>query len=188
MEPLQPTVAINPREFRNCCGRFATGVTVVTVEHDGLVHGMTANGFLSVSLEPPLIAVSIGHRTRLHTLLPQTMRYGISILSESQTALSGHFAGRPDETLAIPFIRQHDMPLLGNAVAHLVARVVDVHPVGDHTLYIGQVEYLSYEDKRPLLFFGGAYNQLKADPKPQHSMWHDNELFFYPAPDLLSGD
>jgi flavin reductase (DIM6/NTAB) family NADH-FMN oxidoreductase RutF len=172
---------VDSREFRNCCGRFATGITVVTTEVDGMVHGMTVNGFMSVSLHPPLIVVSVGHQTRLHELLPHSSRYGVSILSEGQLPLSNHFAGRPDDTLEIPFIRKHETPLLDGAVAHMAARVVDAHEAGDHTLYIGEVEYLQYEDGRPLLYYAGGYNHLKADPKPEHMHWHDNELFFFPV-------
>jgi flavin reductase (DIM6/NTAB) family NADH-FMN oxidoreductase RutF len=112
------------------------------------------------------------------------MRYGISILSEGQLAFSNHFAGRPDDTLEIPFIRKHDMPLLDGAVAHMVARVVDAHEAGDHTLYIGEVEYLNYFDARPLLYYAGGYNHLKADPKPEHLHWQDNEVFFFPVSEL----
>lgn len=173
--------SIDSREFRSCCGRFATGITIVTTQVDDATHGMTANGFMSVSLQPPLIAVSIGHHTRLHQLLPQSMRYGVSILAESQLPFSNHFAGRPDDTLEIPFIVEAGMPVLDGALAHLVARVVDAHEAGDHTLYIGEVEYLSYRDGRPLLYFVGGYNQLKADPKPDHTLWHDNEVFFFPT-------
>jgi len=181
---MNPNGVIDSREFRNCSGRFATGITIVTTEAEGLPHGMTVNGFMSVSLQPPLIVVSISHNTRLHQLLPQTMRYGVSILDESQLAFSNHFAGRPDDTLEIPFVRKHDMPLLGGALAHMVARVVDAHEAGDHTLYIGEVEYLNYLDGRPLLYYAGGYNHLKADPKPEHMHWQDNELFFFPVSGL----
>jgi flavin reductase (DIM6/NTAB) family NADH-FMN oxidoreductase RutF len=173
---------IDSREFRNCCGRFATGITVVTTQVDNTVHGMTANGFMSVSLQPPLIAVSIAHHTRLHQFLSQSLRYGVSILDESQLAFSNHFAGRPDDTLQIPFILKAEMPLLENALAHLVARVVDMHAVGDHTVFIGEVEYLNYRNGRPLLYYAGGYNHLKADPQPDHATWYDNELFFFPVP------
>jgi flavin reductase (DIM6/NTAB) family NADH-FMN oxidoreductase RutF len=173
--------AIDSREFRNCCGRFATGVTIVTTRVDGVVHGMTANGFLSVSLQPPLIAVSVSHNSRLHQLLPQSMRYGLSILEESQLIYSNHFAGRPDDVLAIPFVEKSEMALLDGALAHMVARVVDAHPAGDHSLYIAEVEYLHYQHGRPLVYYVGGYNQLKADPKPDHAFWHDNEVFFFPV-------
>ncbi len=179
---MSPSVEIDSREFRNCCGRFATGITIVTTETDGDVHGMTVNGFMSVSLQPPLIVVSIGHQTKLHQLLSNSRYYGVSILGEDQLAFSNHFGGRPDDTLEIPFVRNHDLLLLDGAVAHMVARVIDAHEAGDHTLYIGEVEYLNYLDGRPLLYYAGGYNHLKADPKPEHMNWYDNELFFFPVP------
>ena len=173
---------VDPREFRNCCGRFATGITVVTTEFEGAVHGMTVNGFMSVSLHPPLIVVAVGHQTHLHELLPKSNRYGVSILSEGQLPLSNHFAGRPDDTLEIPFVEAAGMPVLRGALAHLVARVVDMHVAGDHTLYIAEVEYLKYDSGRPLLYYAGGYNHLKADPQPDHTGWYDNEIFFFSTP------
>jgi flavin reductase (DIM6/NTAB) family NADH-FMN oxidoreductase RutF len=110
------------------------------------------------------------------------MRYGVSVLSETQLPLSNHFAGRPDNTLVVPFVQVEDMPLIDNAVAHIVARVVDVHPAGDHTLYIGEVQYLNYGSGRPLLYYAGAYNHLKAEPTPEHASWFDNEVFFFATP------
>lgn len=88
---------IDKREFRNTLGRFATGVTIVTAVEEGNVHGMTANAFMSVSLEPPLVLVSIDHKAKMHQILPKTRVYGISILREDQEAVSQHFAGRPME-------------------------------------------------------------------------------------------
>ena len=183
---MSPAVdsSIDPREFRNCCGRFATGITIVTTQVGDAIHGMTANGFMSVSLQPPLILVSIGNHTRLHQYLMETMRYAVSVLDESQLAFSNHFAGRPDDTLEIPFIRMSDMPVLDGAVAYMVARVVDAHEAGDHTLFIGQVEHFQYQHGRPLLYYMGGYNQLKADPKPDHAFWQDNEVFFFPMPGI----
>ena len=176
---ITPAAVIDPREFRNCLGRFATGVTVITTEVDGQAHGMTANGFMSVSLEPPLVMVSVGNKARLNSLLPQSGRYGVSILGENDEHFSRHFAGRPVEGLAIPFVRKENMPVLEGAVACLVARVIDIHPAGDHTFYIGQVEYLEARESRPLLFYAGKYRTL--DPEAKHPMqaWLDDELFFF---------
>ncbi|MCL4296948.1 MAG: flavin reductase family protein [Anaerolineae bacterium] len=178
MDTTQETL-IDPREFRNCLGRFATGVTVITTEVDGQVHGMTANGFMSVSLEPPLVLISVGNKARLNSFLPQSMSYGVSILSEQHEHFSRHFAGRPVEGLAIPLVKKKGVPVLEGAAACLVARVVDIHPAGDHTLYIGQVEYLETSETRPLLFFAGKYRML--DPEPKHPMeaWIDHGLFFF---------
>ncbi|HJZ50478.1 MAG TPA: flavin reductase family protein [Roseiflexaceae bacterium] len=152
--------AIDPRQFRATMGRFATGVTVVTTAHEEHAHGMTANAFLSVSLDPPLVLVSVDRRARLNQHLALGARYGVNILSEKQESFSQHFAGRPVEGLHIPFVWMHGTPLIEGCVAHIVAEVVDIHPAGDHTLYIGHVEYLKWWEKRPLLFYSGQYKQL----------------------------
>ncbi|MBI3243633.1 MAG: flavin reductase family protein [Chloroflexi bacterium] len=170
--------SINPREFRNALGRFASGVTIITTEYEGQAHGMTANAFVSVSLNPPLVLASVDHRAHLHRLLPLSGRYGVSILAEDQQPLSDHFAGRKVERLEVSFIRKHEMPLIGNAAAHLVARLVEAHPAGDHTLYIGQVEFLEWREARPLLFYSGQYRQLDGERlKPPQWLEDDFSLF-----------
>lgn len=151
---------IDSRELRNACGLFATGITVVTTELDGEVHGMTANAFMSVSLEPPLLVISVGHKARLHALLQETGRYAISILRHDQEDYSSHFAGWPVEGLEVEFERRNGYAVLPNALAYFVCRVVDAHPAGDHTLYIGQVEYLEQDAGEPVLFYGGRYRQM----------------------------
>ena len=94
---------IDPRRLRSTMGRFCTGVTVVTTARDGQVHAMTANAFTSVSLQPPLVLVSIDHRTRMHALLPDTRHFGVSVLASDQERVAWHFAGRPmaDEKFAL---------------------------------------------------------------------------------------
>lgn len=155
------TVApLDAHRFRAVMSRFATGVTVVSTPHDGGVHAMTANGFLSVSLNPPLVLVSLG-RCRMADLLPATGRYGISVLAEDQRALSGHFAGRSDPAAAPVFHEVDGLPFLAGSVAHIGCRVVETHPAGDHTLFIGQVEHLAQFEARPLLFHSGAYSSLR---------------------------
>jgi flavin reductase (DIM6/NTAB) family NADH-FMN oxidoreductase RutF len=139
---------------------------VITTEHEQRTHGMTANAFVSVSLEPPLVLVSIDNRAFMHRILPVTGRYGVSVLAEDQESLSNHFAGRTLAGMQIRFIRRCGVPLLEGAVAYFVARLTDIHPAGDHTLYVGQVEHFesreSREDK-PLLFYAGRYQQLGAE-------------------------
>lgn len=156
----ETNAAIDPRAFRNACGLFATGITVVTTELDGDVHGMTANAFMSVSLDPPLLLVSVGHKASMHQKLQQSGHYAISILRHNQEDYSSHFAGWPVEGLEVAFERRHDYPVLPNALAYFVCTVVDAHPAGDHTLYIGQVEYLEYNEGEPVLFYGGTYRQM----------------------------
>jgi flavin reductase (DIM6/NTAB) family NADH-FMN oxidoreductase RutF len=146
---------IDPTRFRAVLGRFATGVTVVSTSLSDGVHAMTANGFLSVSLEPPLVLVSLG-RCRMAQLLPDTRRYGISVLAEDQRALSRHFAGRPDAAVTPRFVTTDGVPYLDGAVAHIGCRVMDAHPAGDHTLFIGAVEHLAQFEARPLVFHSGS--------------------------------
>jgi flavin reductase (DIM6/NTAB) family NADH-FMN oxidoreductase RutF len=150
----------SPREFRNALGRFATGVTVVTALQNGKVHAMTANSFVPVSLEPPLVLVSLDNRSHMHRILPEIGRYGISVLAEDQKTLSNHFAGRPIGEADVRFIDRAGTVLLDDALAHFVIRVFRTHPAGDHTLYLGCVEYFEYREDMPLLFYAGGYQQL----------------------------
>src|ERR1700677_4478907 len=98
------------RRFRDALGTFATGVTIVSTRLDDLVHGMTANGFMSVSLEPALIVVSIASGARMHDILLRAGRYGVSVLSREQEAVSRHFAGRPQAESEIALIESSGVP------------------------------------------------------------------------------
>lgn len=155
--------AFDARQYRNALGRFASGVTIVTTRDADRTHGMTANSFVSVSLNPPLILVSVDNRAAMNMILPVTRYFGVSILAENQEALSDHFAGRVVKDLEIPFVDKHNVPVIKGAVAHFVARVTDVHPAGDHTLFIGHVEFFEIQDARPLLFHAGRYDYLRGE-------------------------
>ena len=152
---------IDTREFRNMCGRFATGITIVATEVDGEKHGMTANGFMSVSLEPPLIVVSVGKKARSHELIAQSGSYGVSILTEAQQAYSNHFAGRPDDNLDIPWEELDGNPVIGGTLAQMSAKVVDAHEAGDHTLYIAEVTAFNYSEGKPILYYYSGYEEMK---------------------------
>jgi flavin reductase (DIM6/NTAB) family NADH-FMN oxidoreductase RutF len=147
------------RQLRQVMGRFATGVTVVTTADGDAIHGMTANAFLSVSLTPPLVLISLG-RCRMAEMLPKTGRYGVSVLAESQEHLAAHFAAQRVSPTEPAFSWHHGLPFLDGALAHLGCRVVDVHPAGDHVLWTGQVEHLHCEEGRPLLFYTGRFRTL----------------------------
>jgi flavin reductase (DIM6/NTAB) family NADH-FMN oxidoreductase RutF len=152
--------AIDPKAFRNTMGRFATGVTVVTTVVDEKIHGMTASAFLSVSLDPPLVLVSVDRRAHLHAILAEGSRYGVSLLNADQAAYSQHFAGFGAPDLQPEFTWVEGFPLLKEALGHVIARVVDAHAAGDHTLFIGQVEYLAWFEGDPLLYFRGQYGDF----------------------------
>jgi len=153
--------------FRRTLGMFATGVTVITTMTEGQIHGMTANAFMSVSLRPPLVLISVDRRARMHALLNEGRRYGISVLSDEQEALSDRFAGRATSRDADPgFEIVHETPLVEGALAQLVARVVRSYWGGDHSLFVGQVEYARHGGGRPLLFHGGRYEVLPVPEGP----------------------
>ena len=152
--------------FRRTLGMFATGVTVLTTRFGDQVHGMTANAFTSVSLRPPLVLVSVDRRARMCTLLHQGTRFGVSVLEAGQAALSDQFAGRAAADAAeARFELVHETPLVEGALAHLVARVVRSYWGGDHSLFLGQVEFARYGEGGPLLFHGGRYERLVRDPR-----------------------
>lgn len=157
---MTTATSFHPRELRKAFGRFASGVTVVTTSHDGHTHGMTANAFVSVSLDPPLVLVSVDRRAHLHQVLPSSRRYGVSVLADDQEALSDHFAGRAADGVEVEFVERMGMPLLAGALAYFVVQVVDMHPAGDHTLYIGRVEHFEAREGAPLLFHAGKYERL----------------------------
>lgn len=151
--------------FRRTLGMFATGVTVLTTRVGDQVHGMTANAFMSVSLRPPLVLVSIDRRARMCTLLHEGTRLGINVLEAGQAELSDRFAGRALENAPeARFELVHETPLVEGALAHLVARVVRSYWGGDHSLFLGQVEFARYGEGRPLLFHGGRYERLVEAP------------------------
>jgi flavin reductase (DIM6/NTAB) family NADH-FMN oxidoreductase RutF len=152
--------------FRKTLGMFATGVTVLTTRVGEQVHGMTANAFMSVSLRPPLVLISIDRRAKMGALMHEGTRFGVSVLEARQTGLSDRFAGRDaDDLPEATFEVVHDTPLVEGALAHLVARVVRSYWGGDHSLFLGQVEFARYGEGRPLLFHGGRYERLIEDPQ-----------------------
>jgi flavin reductase (DIM6/NTAB) family NADH-FMN oxidoreductase RutF len=159
-------MSVNQADFRRAMGCFATGVTVITVDQDGEVHGMTANAFSSVSLDPMLVLVCVDHRARTHAHLHARKRFGINVLAENQRAISEYYA-RASEThqhadqAGAHFDRtQHGTPVLHGALAYLECRLHSAQDAGDHTIFIGEVEELVVREGDPLLFFRGNYRKM----------------------------
>lgn len=165
---------IDPAALRATMRRLASGVTVVTFRCDGEPCGMTANSFLSVSLDPALVLVSVRKGSRFTEHMGVGHRYGVSILGDGQQALSSHFGGRRDAELDVEFDLVDDIPLIAGSLAQLTAKVIDVHPAGDHLLYIAEVEFLRCgRDEPPLLFQGGTYQRMH--PASSHVHWQPGE-------------
>lgn len=154
---------MDDRMFRNAMGKFATGITVITTEVDGNVHGMTANAFMSVSLNPKLVVVSIDHKARMHDIIKNAGKFAVSILEKDQEEYSMIFAGQRKDEEDIQFKRFNDMPVIEGALVNLTCKLHDAHVAGDHTLYIGEVTDLSMQEGDPILYFGGKYRNIESE-------------------------
>ncbi|HWY03457.1 MAG TPA: flavin reductase family protein [Candidatus Acidoferrum sp.] len=160
-------MGLNPAEFRRAMGCFATGVTIVTVDLDGEVHGMTANAFASVSLDPMLVLVCVDHATRTHAHLHAKKRFGINVLCDEQRAISEYYA-RPERThehaeqeAGARFERtRQGTPMLRGSLAYLECRLHSAEEAGDHTIFIAEVEDVVVREGEPLLFFRGKYRKV----------------------------
>jgi flavin reductase len=149
--------------FRRALGRFATGVIVLTAGPRRAPHAMTANAFMSGSLRPPLVVVSVGRRARMHTRLAGVRRFGVSILDQGQEPASRHFAGQAVAGFAPTFAELGGVPVLAQAAVTLAARIKHRYDCGDHTLFVGEVQELAVNEAGPpLLYYEGRYGMLHA--------------------------
>lgn len=153
---------MDDRQFRNAMGEFATGVNVITTEVDGDVHGMTANAFMSVSLQPKLVVISIGEKASMLNKIKKSKKYAVNILSEEQKELSMLFAGQIKENKDVSFDRLGGLPVIKGASTQISCEVINEHVEGDHTLFIGKVIDVKLEEEcNPLLFYKGQYSSLE---------------------------
>ncbi|MFF0432733.1 flavin reductase family protein [Streptomyces sp. NPDC004327] len=161
-------------EFKAAMARLAAGVVLVTA-HDpedgphGEDVGMTATAFLSVSLDPPLVLVSLRNGSRMDDVLTEVPVWAVSLLAESQRHIAGRFAmkGRVSDRLLfadVPYTRgaHSGAPLMGGALATLECRTESRVVAGDHTLVIGRVlaTTLPSAEGSPLTYFKGRYRTL----------------------------
>jgi flavin reductase (DIM6/NTAB) family NADH-FMN oxidoreductase RutF len=160
-------MGISQAEFREAMGRFATGVTIITVDLDGEVHGMTANAFASVSLDPLLLLVCVDRNARTHAHLHTKKRFGVNILAENQRSISEYYA-RPESThqraeaeAGARFERTvHGTPMLHGSLAYLECKLQSAQEAGDHTIFIAEVEDVLVHQGDPLLFYRGKYRKI----------------------------
>lgn len=146
--------------FRSLMGRFATGVTVVTVtDSEGSPMGMTVNSLSSISLDPPLVSVCIDHSAGMHRVLTESPGFVINVLAADQEPLSRQFAeGRPDR---FDGVGHHPdsmgNPVLEGVLAHFECVTHSTIEAGDHTLFLGLVVGGATGTGVPLLFYRGGY-------------------------------
>jgi flavin reductase len=155
--------------LRSAFGTFATGVTVVTVGGDD-PHGMTANSFTTVSLDPPLVLVCVDCSAVMHRSLTATGRFGVSVLASHQEKVARHFANKHRELGTAQFEVVDwfpgpltDAPLISDALAHFECELWRRYDGGDHCIFVGRLLSLDQaSDQDALLFCGGQFSQLNA--------------------------
>jgi flavin reductase (DIM6/NTAB) family NADH-FMN oxidoreductase RutF len=153
---------MDDRQFRTAMGKFATGITVIATEVEGEVHGMTANAFMSVSLDPKLVVISVREQGRILSKIQESKIFSVNILAEDQQEVSMIFAGQLKDK-QVEFGRLDGKPVIPGAIAQIACEVSAEYVEGDHTLFIGKVTDIHLEDKEPLLFYSGKYRSLKEE-------------------------
>jgi flavin reductase (DIM6/NTAB) family NADH-FMN oxidoreductase RutF len=141
-------------------GRFASGVTVITAAVDGATRGMTANAFMSGSLDPPLCVVSVARRAHMHDHLVAAGSFAVNILAAGQEHLAGHFSGQPVAGLRVALREIDGVPAIADASALITARVSARHDCGDHSLFIGANLSMAADDRPPLLYHASRFAAL----------------------------
>jgi flavin reductase (DIM6/NTAB) family NADH-FMN oxidoreductase RutF len=164
--------SLDARCFRSAMSAFPTGVTVVTVgSRDGGRYGITVNAFSSVSLDPPLVQVCLARTGRGYDLVRDAGVFSVNVLAQDQQDLSRWFADRDRSMDATMFtgiaVRPGSTgcPVLIEATASFDCRVHSIVHAGDHAIVLGEVVALRHRPEcAPLVFHGGGYRELAADP------------------------
>jgi nicotinamidase-related amidase/flavin reductase (DIM6/NTAB) family NADH-FMN oxidoreductase RutF len=153
-----PAAELDGTQLRAAMRQFPTGVTVLLTQGEADVHGMTANGVCSISLDPPLMMVSLDNRSRMKGHLCAGSRFSINMLRASQSGLADRFAGRPCPDFDAPTIGTlGECPVLDETLASLVCDPEQIVPAGDHTMVIARVREARVDDGEPLIFFEGRW-------------------------------
>jgi flavin reductase (DIM6/NTAB) family NADH-FMN oxidoreductase RutF len=153
----EDALAVDTAHLKAAFGSFATGITVVTARLDGHLHGMTANAFCAVSLDPPLVLVCVDKSARMHDFIRRSGAFAVNILSSDQEHLARHFArgGRPLEgefALVSYTVGRTGCPILSGAAAYVECTLHHACDGGDHTIYVGAVQATdAFPERRPLL-------------------------------------
>ena len=155
-------MAVDPMLQRHVMGRFATGVTVVTTRAGDEMCGMTANAVMSLSLDPPLIVVSVDKAAHMHGALLESRCFAVNVLKQEHESLSRRFArrGPKDFSDLSCTVEETGSPILDDALAFADCKVVEVLPGGDHDMFVGELLAADSRGGQPLIFYGGNYARL----------------------------
>ena len=153
---------IDDGKFKLAMSHFASGVTVVTTQHEGKPYGMTVASFASLSLHPPLILVCIEKNVRSHDVIAAAGRFAVNILSSEQADISGRFASKSENKFdgLKTNVGRDGVPLIPGAVCTIECRVEQQVPGGDHSIFIGEVLEIETGEGAPLVYYRSGYRQI----------------------------
>jgi flavin reductase (DIM6/NTAB) family NADH-FMN oxidoreductase RutF len=160
---LVEAATVDKQAFCRNCGKFATGITIASVMGaDGAAHGMTANSFTSVSLDPPLVLLCVDHKARILKHFRACKYFGVNVLEERQRALSVHFARSGyDRFDGVDWYAGHTgAPLLPGVLSTMECALRQTIDAGDHAILIGEVLHATCFEGRPLVYFASDYRKL----------------------------
>ncbi len=158
-------MTLEPRALRDAFGCFATGITVITTaDAEGVLYGVTANSFASLSLDPPLCLFCLDYKAMSFEAFQNSSHFAVNVLGEDQEGISTNFArSQPDKWNGIDYVTwETGSPILPGCLANLECDTHAIHEGGDHVIVVGRIREMTYreDDCRPLLYYKGRYNAL----------------------------
>ena len=155
---------IDESQFKLAMSHFASGVTIVTTEHDGTQYGMTVASFASLSLRPPLVMICIEKAAKSHDAIVAAKKFGVSILEEKQADISGRFASKIDDKFAGVELKQGriGVPLIASSLCMLECKLHGQYPGGDHSIFAGEVVEAYIGAGSPLVYYRSSYRHINA--------------------------
>jgi len=158
---------MDTEDFKKAMGSWASGVSVVTTNDDGMLYGLTVSSFTSVSLDPPLVLVCLNHDNRMGQMIAASSRFAVSLLADDQEPASNYFA-IPGREPTEGFVQidgewtDHGVPVVNNALAYVVCDHHQTMDLGDHAVVVGKViDAVTREDGRgPLMYWRRGYRRL----------------------------
>ena len=163
---MKQPATLDPEQLRQAMRAWSSGVTVVTASHAGEQHGMTVNSFTSVSLEPPLIIISLQTGSRTQELVSQAKAFAVTILADDQQDLSDRFAGHvPDAEDRLAGLQTEILltgaPLIKGGLSYLDCRVKQTIPLGASTLFLAEVVAAQgNKTDSPLIYHNRTYHKV----------------------------
>ncbi len=159
----RPAPRLSSEEFRRACAAFATGVAIASVmDAQGIPHGLTVSSFTSVSLEPPLILICLGHEVTSIDSFRAASHFAINILAEDQRKLATRFARKGHDRFDGLVWRRGEFgaPVLADVLAEIECALYRRVPAGDHDILIGEMLCGRVHKGDPLVYYGSRYRQL----------------------------